>query len=161
MTDDDPGRPPFALDRRSSYRFWSDDKLRFGDLDPLGHVNNAVYATFSESGRVAFVEALGSPALGAATMWVLARLTIDFRAPLRLPGRIEVGTRPLRVGRSSVAFGQGLFLGELCAATAVAIGVLADRWSGRPTPLPDDLRRRLEAHRAGVAASAASAAAAG
>ncbi len=62
-TTDDPGRLPFPLDRRASYGFWSDDKLRFGDLDPLGHVNNAAYATFSESGRVAFVEALGSERL--------------------------------------------------------------------------------------------------
>jgi acyl-CoA thioester hydrolase len=134
---------PFPLDQRASFRFWSDDKIRFGDLDPLGHVNNAAYSTFSESGRVAFVEALGWPALGEATMWVLARLTIDFRVPLRFPGRVEIGTRPLRIGRSSVTFGQGMFAGESCAATAVAVAVLADRRTERSTPLPDELRRRL------------------
>ena len=137
---------PFPLDQRASFRFWSDDKIRFGDLDPLGHVNNAAYSTFSESGRVAFVDALGWPALSAETMWVLARLTIEFRAPLRFPGRVEVGTRPARIGRSSVVFTQGMFAGEVCAATAVAVAVLADRGTERSTPLPDELRRRLEGH---------------
>ena len=136
---------PFRLDRRASFRFWSDEKLRFADLDLLGHVNNTAYAVFSESARIAFVEAHGCPAVTETTMWVLARLTIDFIAPLRLDvGRIDVGTRPIRVGRSSVTFGQGMFVGgERCAATAVAVGVLADRRTDRSTPLPEDFRRRL------------------
>jgi acyl-CoA thioesterase FadM len=59
------------------------------------------------------------------------------------------GTRPLRIGRSSVTFGQGMFAGELCAATAVAVAVLADRRTERSTPLPDELRRRLAEHGGG------------
>ncbi|HET6519460.1 MAG TPA: thioesterase family protein [Geminicoccaceae bacterium] len=135
---------PFPLNERTSYRFWSDEKLRFADLDLLGHVNNTAYAVFSESARIAFVEAHGCPAVTEATMWVLARLTIDFLAPLRLDaGRVEIGTRPIRVGRSSVTLGQGMFVGGLCAATAVAVGVLADRRTERSTPLPEDFRRRV------------------
>jgi acyl-CoA thioester hydrolase len=135
---------PFPLNERTSYRFWSDEKLRFADLDLLGHVNNTAYAVFSESARIAFVEAHGCPAVTETTMWVLARLTIDFLAPLRLDaGRVELGTRPIRVGRSSVTLGQGMFVGGLCAATAVAVGVLADRRTERSTPLPEDFRRRV------------------
>ena len=130
--------------RACQRRFWSDEKLRFADLDLLGHVNNTAYAVFSESARIAFVEAHGCPAVTEATMWVLARLTIDFLAPLRLDaGRVAIGTRPIRVGRSSVTLGQGMFVGGLCAATAVAVGVLADRRTERSTPLPEDFRRRV------------------
>jgi acyl-CoA thioester hydrolase len=31
---------------------WTSDVIRFGDTDAYGHVNNAVFATFCESGRV-------------------------------------------------------------------------------------------------------------
>ncbi len=135
-----------SMRRVSGFPFVHRERVRYRDVDAWGHVNNAVYATFSESGRVALFEALGYPALGEATMWVLVRVAIDFRAPLRLPGRIEVGTRPTRIGRSSVTFAQGMFVGELCAATTVAVAVFADRRTERSTPLPDDLRRGLEAH---------------
>jgi len=36
------------------------DIIRFGDLDPQGHVNNTVFATFFETGRVAFLREPGN-----------------------------------------------------------------------------------------------------
>lgn len=34
------------------FPFRSSDKLRYGDTDRQGHVNNAVFSTFLETGRV-------------------------------------------------------------------------------------------------------------
>jgi acyl-CoA thioesterase FadM len=38
---------------RGSYKIWTYDKLRYNDTDRQGHVNNAIFATFFETGRVA------------------------------------------------------------------------------------------------------------
>ena len=38
--------------RAENFPFRTRDKLRYGDTDRQGHVNNAVFATFLETGRV-------------------------------------------------------------------------------------------------------------
>ncbi len=73
------GRRQASLADRSSYRFWTDERARYSDTDRQGHVNNAVFATFCESGRVAFLYGNGGlapPGYG----FVIARLELDFRA---------------------------------------------------------------------------------
>src|ERR687883_1127994 len=66
--------------------------IRYGDLDPQGHVNNAVFASYFESGRVAIFRQpdLGIGVPGAT--FVLVRAEIDFRRELRWPGNVLVGT---------------------------------------------------------------------
>src|SRR5947209_4745635 len=112
MTDADTRALPDALER-ASYRIWAQDKLRYSDTDRQGHVNNAVFATFFETGRVSFIHdrELGLKSEGCE--FVVARLVIDFRAELFYPGVVDIGTRVLRVGRSSFTVGQGVFKGEL------------------------------------------------
>ena len=50
------------------------ETVRFRDLDSIGHMNNAVYATFVEQARIAFL----SPRGAAVENMILARLEIDF-----------------------------------------------------------------------------------
>ena len=82
------------------------DNVRFADLDPNQHVNNAVYATYFETGRVTLVKdrsfGLTPPGLG----WMLVRLDIHFRAELRWPGSIEMGLGVAKFGRTSLTFDQ-------------------------------------------------------
>jgi acyl-CoA thioester hydrolase len=125
--------PPRTLD---AYPCRVADVLRFADTDRLGHVNNAVFATFCESGRVAL---LYDPQRGFAppgTAFVIARLVLDFRAEINFPGTVEIGTGVARVGRSSVTLHQALFQSGACVATAESVVVLMDETTRRATPLP-------------------------
>ncbi|WBV44741.1 thioesterase family protein [Pseudoroseomonas cervicalis] len=128
--------------QRESYPLWAEDRVRFGDTDRLGHVNNAKYATYLETARVALMERLLK---GPETYFVLARMAIDYRAELRELGPIEIGTAVTGVGRSSFTTGQGVFQGGLCAATGEGVVVLVEAATRRPTPLPDTLRAALQA----------------
>jgi acyl-CoA thioester hydrolase len=120
-----------AAAARSSYPLWTTDNIRYGDTDRQGHVNNAVFATFFESGRTGFF-AERNPALCTAdTEFVIVRLEIDFRTELFFPGRVDIGTRVLAIGRSSFRLGQAVFNGDLCAATAACVMVLLDAESRR------------------------------
>jgi acyl-CoA thioester hydrolase len=140
--------PPPATER-SAYAIWEAVTLRYGDTDRQGHINNAVYATFCESGRVAFLydAKLGLRSDGAN--FVIARLELDFRAELYYPGIVDIGTRVLSVGRSSFRIGQGIFKGDLCAATAECVMVLMDDATRKSTPLPPQARAWLEARLVG------------
>ena len=68
------------------------DKLRYGDTDRQGHVNNAVFATFMETGRVELIFNAEAPLLDAGFSFVLAKLDIDYVAEVLWPGTVEIGT---------------------------------------------------------------------
>ncbi|NIS30651.1 MAG: acyl-CoA thioesterase, partial [Actinobacteria bacterium] len=55
--------------------------VRFRDLDPMGHVNNAVYATYLEHARARYFRDVVGEALPTADT-VLVHLSVDYRAPI-------------------------------------------------------------------------------
>ena len=119
------------------------ERLRFGDTDQQGHVNNAVFATLFESGRVDF---LYDPANGlppAGTQFVIAEITIRFLAEITFPGTVDVASAITRIGNSSAAIRQALFFKGSCVATADSAIVLTDHSTRRATPLPDSVRTRF------------------
>ncbi len=139
-----PG-PETPLTQRATFPLWTQQTLRFADTDRLGHVNNAVFATFCESGRVAFFYDPSAPLVPPGCALVIARLILDFRAEMLWPGTVEIGTAVLGIGRSSFTLGQGIFKDGTCVATAETVLVLMDEATRRSTPLPEPVRDVLAA----------------
>jgi acyl-CoA thioester hydrolase len=59
------------------------DNVRFADLDPNHHVNNAVYATYFETGRVTLMKDRSYGLMPEGLAWMMVRLDMHFRAQLR------------------------------------------------------------------------------
>ncbi|NKX66718.1 acyl-CoA thioesterase [Labrenzia sp. 5N] len=118
------------------------DKLRYGDTDRQGHVNNAVFATFLETGRVELLynEALADQ--GAA--FVIARLELDFLAEVNWPGEVEIGTAVIDVGRSSFKLFQKVFQNGKPVAQAVTVIVQMSESTRKSQPLSERARERLQ-----------------
>lgn len=117
-------------------------EVRFRDLDPLGHVNNVVYATYCEQCRVRFFEdALGKSAddLGV----VVARLELDYRVPIDGTGTVAVTMDAADVGDSSFEFAYELVFEGDVVATGSSVQVAVDE-TGSSAPLPDAWRDVLE-----------------
>lgn len=121
------------------------DKVRYGDTDRQGHVNNAVFAGFLETGRVEILLKPESSLADDGCAFVIARLGLDFRAELTWPGEVRIGTRVARIGRSSVSLEQAIFQRDSCAATAETVIVHVDQASGRSRPLSKVAVAQLEA----------------
>ncbi len=119
--------------------------IRYADLDRQGHVNNAVFATFSEIGRVAFLYDPDRPLAAAGASFVIARIEIDFLAELHWPGTVEIGTGVSQIGRSSFRFAQGIFSRDALAASVAGVLVMMDERTRRSMPLPPATRSALEA----------------
>jgi acyl-CoA thioester hydrolase len=111
-------------------------EIRCRDLDAFGHVNNAVYLTYLEEARDAWL-AGALPEGASAWDFVLARVAIDFRRELRQhEGWVVASCRLLRVGRSSIVTREEVRLidGEL-AAEAESVTVAQDARTARSRPL--------------------------
>ncbi len=88
----------------ADFRFFHPVTVRYGDLDPQGHVNNAAFITYLEHARVSYVRHLG--------LWdgksfleigfILARVEMDYREPIQMTDLIEVGVRVSRLGNKSL-----------------------------------------------------------
>lgn len=133
-----------AAPRLEDFKIRTPEIVRFGDMDRQGHVNNAVYSTYLETGRVGVIFDPDQSLQVAGSTTVLARIQIDFLKELRWPGQIEVGTAVAEIGRSSYVFTQGIFCDGVCVATGRSTMVLIDLETRRATPLPPILIERLK-----------------
>lgn len=107
----------------------------------MGHVNNAVFLTYLEEARIAYLLPFGAE----VPHMILARVEIDFRAPLRMGDEIDIGVRPSTVGTKSFELEYELRTGETVAAEAKTVIVSFDYESGRSVELPEAWREALAA----------------
>jgi len=131
--------PSDQTPRLEDFPYRLTDNVRFADLDPNGHVNNAVYATYFETGRVTLVKDRSNGLMPDGLGWIMVRLDIHFRAELRWPGSIEMGLGVAKFGRTSVTFDQVVFSQGRCVASAQAVTVLIDEATRKPTPLTPEV----------------------
>jgi len=113
------------------------ERARFGDGDPMGHVNNAAYSTYLEQARIAILGDLGH--------FILARVEIDFRAELRPGEEVEIRSRCSRIGTKSFDLEHVLESDGKLVAEARSVLVGYDYEQGESIALSDDWKRRLAA----------------
>jgi acyl-CoA thioester hydrolase len=113
--------------------------MRWGDMDPLGHVNNTVYFRYMEQARIEWLYQLTASQGGGYASEsgpVIVNASCTFREPLVYPGNIEVRMFLDEPGRSSVgSFYELLCNGRIYADGAAKI-VWIDMTSRRAVPLP-------------------------
>ena len=127
------------------FRFYHPIEVRYGDLDPQGHLNNARYLTYMEQARIQYIKHLG--------LWkgesfldvgvILADIHITFRAPVRFGQAVRVGVRVARLGGKSMEMVQVIEDSESGQelATGTAVLVAYDYHSSRSIPIMDEWRQ--------------------
>ena len=134
---------------KTSYPHWRTDIIRFGDLDPIGHVNNVAYVSYFESGRVMFFSELGCRVNESDFAWMIVRIEVNYLQQMSLPGEVVVGTGVVDIGSSSVRLSHAVFADEICAAQGECVMVMVDRTRNRASPFSDEVRAQLSAMRCG------------
>ena len=119
--------------------------VRFAELDPYGHVNHAVYATYFEVGRSEALDSVGLPLAALAEgghQFVVTELVVRFRRAATAGERLTVETVVSEVGRASTRWSQRITTGGALVATAEVRAGVTDR-AGRPTRPPASLFEQL------------------
>ena len=123
-------------------------EVRLGDLDPFGHVNNAVIATYVEQGRVLYLrDVLGTGVDPVSMPFILARLEIDYRSQVLISDAVEVGSRVDWIGRTSIGMSHLLINQDARElARSFAVLVAFDYDVEKPMPVSDSWREIMVAH---------------
>ncbi len=121
-------------------------EVRFRDLDALGHVNNAVLVTLIEQARFYWWQGwLGDQAFEAEG-FLIARIEVDYRRPIRLSDEVRVELKCKRIGTSSFDLAYRVFRAQDQAllAEAKTVQVMLDFKTSRSTPILGATRKWLE-----------------
>lgn len=127
-------------------------ELRWRDLDAFNHVNNSSFLTFLEEARIRWFASLGTEWVTEAIAPLLAAVQINYRQPIPYPSDIVVELFAERVGNTSITLGHRILrhgddeLGNdaVLYADGQVVMVWIDRMSGRPTALPQSVRKAAE-----------------
>jgi acyl-CoA thioester hydrolase len=88
----------------TDFHFYHLIEVRYGDLDPQGHVNNAKFLTYIEQARIFYLKQLklweGGSFLNLGI--ILADVQITFRKAIQFGDPIRVGVRISRIGNKSM-----------------------------------------------------------
>jgi acyl-CoA thioester hydrolase len=123
--------------------------ILWGDEDAFAHVNNLAYLRWCESARVEYMQrvALWSEVPPKGIGPIQASVKCDYKAPLNYPDTVDVGTRVVAVGNTSVRIQQIVFSRALqkVAAEVESTVVLLDYGTGRPVRVTEEIRQAIAA----------------
>ncbi len=131
----------------SIYRFYHPIEVRYGDIDPQGHLNNARYMTYFEQARVVYIQHLG---LWDAKSFqelgiILANAQVTYLSAVRMDQQVRVGVRVTRLGEKSFVMEYRLedtpTQKELARGSTVLVAY--DYQNSQPIPIPEVWRHAI------------------
>lgn len=139
--------------KRSDFRFVEPLRVRWAEVDAQGIVFNAHYLSYVDTAMSGYWRALALPY--AQTMQLLGgdlfvrHAALDYRAPARNDDRLDVGLKVREFGRSSMKVDAAIYRGDELLVLADMVYVFATPDGAEAQPVPDALRRVVQAYEAG------------
>jgi acyl-CoA thioester hydrolase len=124
-------------------------RVRFGDLDAMQHMNNVEFLRFFETARIDYITQLApehNPGNPNGFGFIFAECHIAYRAPAHYNEEIRTFIRPVELKRSSLKLEFEMHVDADDRLVAEGWGTLVgyDYESGRAHPIPDAFRERVE-----------------
>lgn len=135
----------------SEYRFFHPVEVRYGDLDPQGHVNNAKHLTYFEQARIHYWIELGLFSRDQSFTEIgviVADAHIRYIEPVRWGFPLKVGVRTTAIGNKSFTMQQCLMAdsGDPVYSEGTMVNVAYDYNRGASIRVPDEWRTRIQAY---------------
>lgn len=134
------------------FRFRLPIAIRYGDMDTLGHVNNAKYLTYVEQARIRYIRELALWSGGVSEMGlIVARIECDYKLPLTMDdGEAIVYQRVTRMGTKSFdiefVITRKDASGEAVAAQGKVVLVVYDYNHNTSVTMPEEWRAKIVAY---------------
>lgn len=97
---------------RDEFRFFIPMPTRWGDSDLNGHINNAMFVRYLESGRLDYYAEVFDKHFDQSLPpdFILASLRIDYLKQVNHPAELTIGTRVSSLGNSSFESDGAIFV---------------------------------------------------
>jgi acyl-CoA thioester hydrolase len=133
---------------KSDFRFNHTLRVRFGETDLQKIVFNANYFLYCDVAWTEYFRALGmtwQEMVEGGLDTVLARSTIEFRAPALFDDLLEIYTRVSKIGNTSIIFDFEIYRQgeETLICSAQSLYVCVDPKTLEKIRVPDPVRRRI------------------
>jgi acyl-CoA thioester hydrolase len=126
---------------RDSYPFSMEVTPRYGDLDPMGHINNVAIAGMFETGRVMFHQQLRAHPRDLGVRWLVAAVSVNYLDEMHMPHPVTIASGLRRIGNTSWTILAAAFQEDECCATCET--VMVARGGLDSGPLDEELRARM------------------
>ena len=132
----------------SEFKFFNPTEVRYGELDPQGHVNNAKYLTYFEQARVYYLIQLGLFTKDQSFMdigLIIADIHIKYNTPTHYGDEIKTGVRTSKIGNKSMIIEQAVIdatTGEIRAMGEI-VSVAFDYRVKKTIPVPEEWRETI------------------
>jgi acyl-CoA thioester hydrolase len=124
-------------------------RVRWAEIDAQGIVFNGHYLTWFDIGITEYWRAIGLPypegIAGTGGDLFAVRSVINYHASARFDELLDICVRAARLGTSSMAFEMAVFRDDERLVSGEMIYVNADPESRSSRPLPEKLRKAIEA----------------
>ncbi len=117
------------------------DRVRFGELDVLGHVNNTVYLRWFENLRIRYFETYGADASSRPKI-VLRNVGLDFAAEVKLGDDYILTGRTVELRKTSFTMHYAVFVRGQQTTTGHAVIVCLTP-DNLKMPIPDEWRAKF------------------
>jgi acyl-CoA thioester hydrolase len=131
----------------TDFHFYHLIEIRYGDLDPQGHVNNSKYLTYLEQGRIFYLKQLklweGGSFLDIGV--IMADVHVTFRKAIQFGDPVRVGVRISRLGNKSMTSEYRIedARDESEFATGSSVLVAYDYHNSRSVSIPEEWRKAI------------------
>ena len=120
--------------------------IAWGDMDALGHVNNARYFDYFQEARIEWLRELKikmTEQMGP----VVVHVACTYLKPVVYPATVTLRSRIYNLGNSSMMMDHDLYQDEVLMAQGSCKVVWVDYTKNKSVPLPDSIRTSFEASR--------------
>ncbi|MBE4908965.1 acyl-CoA thioesterase [Bacillus luteolus] len=123
-------------------------KVRFGETDALGHINNSSYFAYLEDARIGFFESIGCNMSTTSWNFILASTKCDFIGQGYFNQILKITTTVTRIGNKSFQLEHEIFDDQTdrLIARGNAIIVYFDFEEQQSVVIPESLKVELERH---------------
>jgi len=132
----------------SDFHFYHPIEVRYGDLDPQGHVNNATHLTYFEQARIAYLIELRLFTKDQSFMEVgviLADVHITYREPIYFGQNLKAGVQAVKLGNKSMTWEQNIVHAETARelAKGEVVMVTYDYKEEKTISIPQEWREKI------------------
>jgi len=121
-------------------------QVRMTDLDPFGHVNNSIFLSYYDLGRLNYIQQITGKTLDWNTLdSVLVHVSCDFKNSVLFNDAVFVGTKVVELGNRSIKMLQHLFTENPYCLKSTCYSVLSgfDKEKNCSKPISEEMRTAI------------------